>query len=104
MQITNHGQASLDLFDWVIYDKADEGPEFVFHSYVIGPGETIRVYTNSSYTNEQGETVEVDGYAEWGGFTFGRKTAIWHNTDPDLAALKNAGGEEVSSKNYPPGC
>ena len=73
MQITNRGQASQELGGWVLYDKADGGPSgsqsFVFPSYVLGPGVTIRVYTNSEYTNNQEETVEVEGYAEWGGFT-----------------------------------
>ena len=29
---------------------------------------------------------------------------MWNNSDPDLAALLNEAGEEVSSRSYPPEC
>lgn len=46
VRITNHGQAAQDLTGWVLYDKADGSPSFLFPSYVLGPGVTIRVYTD----------------------------------------------------------
>ena len=55
------------------------------------PGEKVRVYTN-----------QVHG--EWGGFSFGRGSAIWANADPDIAGLYDATGNLVSTMSYPPGC
>ena len=67
MQITNHGEADQNLLDWVLWDKADERPSFSFPNHELGPQQTIRVYTNAVH-------------AEWGGFSFGRGTAIWNNS------------------------
>ena len=39
-----------------------------------------------------------------GGFSFGDGSAIWNNSDPDRADLRNPDGDLVSSKSYPPGC
>lgn len=81
------------MFGWRLADIADGNPEFVFPSRTLEPGEVIRVYTN-----------EV--HPEWGGFSFGRGSAIWNNkkSDPDEAGLFNQAGELVSRESYPPGC
>jgi hypothetical protein len=72
---------------WVLKDISDGSPSFTFPSYILKPGQSIRVYTN-----------EV--HPEYGGFSFGRGSAIWNNSDPDTAALFNAQGQEVSRKSY----
>ena len=95
VQITNYGQASQDLLDWVLRDKTNTNQSFTFPSFVLGPGNTIRVYTN-----------EV--HEEWGGFSFGRGSAIWNNSQPDVAELLDVIGRTISEKSYdvesPPGC
>jgi len=91
VEIVNIGGAVQDLFGWRLVDIADRSPEFAFPSWVLEPGEAIRVYTN-----------EV--HMEWGGFSIGRGGAVWSNSDPDEAGLFNQIGELVSTKSYPPGC
>ena len=91
VEIANLGDSAQDLGGWKLVDISTGTPEFQFPTYVLEPGSAIRVYTN-----------EV--HAEWGGFSFGRGTAVWNNSDPDTAALFDSAGELVSSKSYPPGC
>ena len=75
---------------WVLADS--EGtPSFEFPSRVLEGGATVRVYTN-----------EV--HPEWGGFSFGRGTAAWNNSNPDTALLYDRAGGLVSTATYPPGC
>ena len=89
--VRNSGNTSAQLAGWTLIDSADGKPAFVFPNYVLGPGESVRVYTN-----------EV--HPEHGGFSFGWGRAIWNNSDPDRAALLDPDGREVSSATYPPGC
>ena len=91
VQIINQGSAAVDLAGWKLVDISDGTPEFIFPSDGLSPGERIRVYTNQVHP-------------EWGGFSFGRGTAIWANSDPDTAGLFDSQGTEVSTKSYPPGC
>jgi hypothetical protein len=91
VQIANLGSAAVDLTGWRLRDMADGRPEFVFTAYALAPGARVRVYTNEQHP-------------EWGGFSFGSRSAIWHNTDPDAAGLFTPQGQQVSSKSYPPGC
>ena len=77
-------------------DASDNRREFLFHgSHVLGPRETIRVYTNELHD-------------EWGGFSFGVGTAIWSNQAADTAVLLDADGRVASEATYdvtsPPGC
>jgi len=85
--IKNLGDAPQDIYSWVLKDISEGYPSFTFPHYILGPGETIRVYTN-------------EYHPEWGGFSFGRGSAIWNNSDPDVAALYDANGEEVSRMSY----
>jgi len=87
VEIRNLGDASQDLQGWVLKDISEGYPSFTFPSYILAPGESIRVYTN-------------EYHPEWGGFSFGYGKAIWNNTDHDWAALYNAQGQEVSRKSY----
>ena len=87
VEITNLGDTSQDLEGWVLMDISEGYPSFTFPSYVLASGARIRVYTNEIHS-------------EWGGFSFGYGKAVWHNTDPDWAALYNAQGQEVSRKSY----
>ena len=89
--IRNSGGLAGNLAGWSLTDGADGKPTFAFPSRVLSVGETIRVYTN-----------EV--HLETGGFSFGFGTAIWNNSEPDRADLKNPSGDVVSSASYPPGC
>ena len=91
VQISNAGQAPQEMLGWLLRDRDDERQEFVFPAWTLNPGDVVRVYTN-----------EV--HPQWGGFSFGRGTAIWHNEDPDRADLYDEKGVLVSSKTYPPGC
>jgi hypothetical protein len=87
VEITNLASGPVDLKGWVIKDISEGYPSFNFPSYIIQPGESIRVYTN-----------EV--HAEYGGFSFGSGKAVWNNSSPDIAALYDAQGSEVSRKSY----
>lgn len=87
VEITNLGDAPQDLEGWVLRDISEGYPSFTFPSYILGSGESIRVYTN-------------EYHPEWGGFSFGYSKAVWNNTDPDVAVLYNAEGHEVSRKSY----
>jgi len=87
VEITNLGDVPQDLKGWVLKDISEGYPSFTFPSYILAPGESIRVYTN-------------EYHPEWGGFSFGYGKAIWNNKSPDTAALYNAQGEEVSRKSY----
>jgi len=87
VEITNLGDQSQDLGDWVLKDISDGQPSFTFPSYSLAPGESIRVYTN-------------EYHPEWGGFSFESSRAIWSNSEPDIAALYDSQGEEVSRKSY----
>jgi hypothetical protein len=93
VEIKNFGASAVDLAGWTLKDTADGTPTFTFPSFLLQPGQTIRVYTNQVHQ-------------EWGGFSFGRGSAIWSNntTDPDRAGLFNAQGVLLSEKSYPPGC
>ena len=70
VQITNAGQAPQEMLGWLLRDRVDRRQEFVFPAWTLNPGDVVRVYTN-----------EV--HPQWGGFSFGIGTAIWHNEDPD---------------------
>jgi len=87
VEITNLGDEPQDLAGWVLKDISEGYPSFTFPSYILAPGASIRVYTNEIHP-------------EWGGFSFGYGKAIWNNTDPDVAALYDAQGQEVSRKSY----
>jgi len=87
VEIANLGSEPVDLKDWVLKDITDGKPSFIFPSYLLQSGESIRVYTN-----------EIQ--SEYGGFSFGSETSVWNNSSPDTAALFNAQGQEVSRKSY----
>ena len=91
MQIANLGSASVDLAGWRITDISDGTPEFTFPTHLLSPADRVRVYTN-----------EIHG--ESGGFSFGRGTSIWNNSNPDTAGLFDSQDVQVSTKSYPPGC
>jgi hypothetical protein len=91
VQIANLGDTSVELMGWRLTDVADGSPSFLFPAYILKPGEKVRVYTNQDHP-------------EWGGFSFKSSRSIWNNDKPDIAALFNAQGAEVSRKSYPPGC
>ena len=91
MEIANLGDAEQDLEGWTIRDRDVLAQSFVFPAWIMEPGDVVRVHTN-----------EV--HPEWGGFSFGRGTAIWNNRNPDTAELYDQSGELVSTKTYPPGC
>jgi len=87
VEITNLGDTSQDLEGWVLMDISEGYPSLIFPSYILQPGESIRVYTNEIHS-------------EYGGFSFGFGKAVWNNSSPDTAVLKNAQGQEVSRKSY----
>ena len=87
VEITNLGSEPQDLAGWVLKDISEGYPSITFPSYVLAPGQSIRVYTNEIHP-------------EYGGFSFGFGKAVWNNSDPDTAALYNAHGQEVSRRSY----
>jgi micrococcal nuclease len=87
VEITNVGDESVDIMGWVLKNVSEGYPSFTFPSHILQPGQSIRVYTNEIHP-------------EYGGFSFGRNSAIWSNNEPDIAALYNPHGEEVSRKSY----
>ena len=89
VEIANLGTEPQNLEGWVLKDIADGYPSFTFPSYVLKPGQKIRVYTNEIHP-------------EWGGFSFHYPRAIWNNSEPDVVALFDAQGKEVSRKSYAP--
>jgi hypothetical protein len=96
VQIKHGGTRAVDLKGWSLKDMGPRGPTYEFEkSYELGTGEQIRVYTNRIHDHDRG-----------GGFSFGRKSAIWRNdtNNPDTAGLFDPSGRLVSEKSYPPGC
>jgi len=87
VEITNLGEQPQDLAGWILQDISDGYPSFIFSTYILGPGESVRVYTN-------------EYHPEWGGFSFESSQAIWNNSEPDIAVLYNGQGEEISRKSY----
>ena len=87
VEITNVGDTSQDLNGWTLLDISEGYPSLTFPSYILQPGKSIRVYTNEIHP-------------EYGGFSFGSGKAVWNNSSPDTAVLKNAQGQEVSRKSY----
>ena len=71
----------------MLLDVADGGPAFIFPPYTLQPDEIIRVYTDEVHT-------------EYGGFSFGSGTAIWNNSQPDRAELRNPNGDPMSELGY----
>ena len=91
VQIANLGNSDANIDGWRITDVADGSPSLFFPELVRRPGDRIRVYTNQRHD-------------EWGGLGFGYGRAVWNNSSPDVAALFDSAGTEVSRKSYPPGC
>lgn len=87
VEITNLRDQPQDLAGWVLKDISEGYPSFTFPSYILAPGESVRVYTN-------------EYHPEWGGFSFEYSRAIWNNREPDWAALYDGQGKEVSRKSY----
>lgn len=91
VEIVNLGDGAQELEGWRLVDISDEKPELVFPQWTMKPGDVVRVYTNQVRP-------------EWGGFSFGRGTAVWSNDEPDTAGLYDETRSLVSTKSYPPGC
>ena len=87
VEIKNLGSEPQDLAGWLLKDISEGYPSFTFPHYILAPGAAIRVYTNELHP-------------EWGGFSFGYGKAVWNNKSPDIAALYNTQGQEVSRKSY----
>lgn len=86
VEITNLGDATINLQGWVLKDLSGS-PSFIFPSFDLNPGQSIRVYTNEIHP-------------ETGGFSFSSSTAIWNNSNPDIAILLDDQGQEVSRLSY----
>jgi hypothetical protein len=85
VEITNTGTEPVDITDWELQDVTG-GVEFKWESYVMQPGQVIRVYTN-----------EV--HPESGGFSFGSGQPIWNNAG-DIAELYDADKQLISRYTY----
>ena len=87
VEIKNVGTAPQQMEGWILKDVENESLEFVFTAYILEPGGVIRVYTDEIHP-------------EWGGFSFEHGTAIWNNSTPDTAELRDAEGKQVSTASY----
>ncbi|MBA7636780.1 hypothetical protein ES703_44408 [subsurface metagenome] len=87
VEITNLGDQPQELTGCVLMDISEGYPSFTFPSYILVPGESIRVYTDECHP-------------EWEGFSFEYSQPIWNNSEPDVAVLYNNQGKEVSRKSY----
>jgi hypothetical protein len=83
--IANTGTAAINLGGWRL-NAGDGGQDFTFPSFDLGPGQSVRIYTN-------------EHHPESGGFSFGSGRAIWNN-DGDCGHLYDQGGAEVDSYCY----
>jgi len=87
VEITNLGDQPQDLAGCMLIDVSDGYPSFVFPSYILAAGESVRVYTN-------------EYHPEWGGFSFESSTAVWNNSEPDTAVLCDNQGNILSQMSY----
>jgi micrococcal nuclease len=87
VEITNSGNEAVNLANWTLMDISEGYPTFVFPSYILQSGMSIRVYTNEIHP-------------EYGGFSFGYGSAIWNNTNPDVAVLLDAQGNLIYQASY----
>lgn len=83
--ITNRGGGVVNLSGWRL-NAGDDGQDFYFPGFELGPGMSCRVYTN-------------ENHPEYCGFSFGRGDAIWRNSG-DCGYLFEANGAEVSRYCY----
>lgn len=92
VQVLNNAGAVVDLLGWTVRDVSDGEPAFTFQeSFLLEPGQRVRVYTN-----------QVN--REWGGFSFEWPGPVWNNNQPDVAGLSSPAGHLISAQTYPPGC
>ena len=87
VEITNLEDQPQELTGCILTDISEGYPSFIFPSYILAPGKSIRVYTN-------------EYHPEWGGFSFEYSQAIWNNSEPDVAVLYDNQGKEISRKSY----
>jgi len=83
--IANIGSAAINLGGWRL-NAGDNGQDFRFPGVDLGPGQSVRVYTNQVHP-------------ESGGFSFRSGKAIWNNKG-DCGYLFNQGGAVVSEWCY----
>lgn len=83
--IRNSGTRSIRLTKWVLHDAPRAGAvnKYVFPSFKLGPGKTVRVHTGSGTNNA------TDLY--WG------KTVYVWGDDSDTATLQDGSGKVVST-------
>lgn len=91
VQLLNMGDTPVDLEGWRVVNATDGAPSFTFPSHTVMPGDRVRVYNNQDHLI-------------WGDFSFHGSFQVWRNRRPDVAALFNPQGQEVSTRTYPPGC
>jgi len=80
VEVLNDGTEPIQLKGWTLSD--DDNHIFTFPSFVLGPGEHCRIYTNLYSPTTCG-------------FSFFNPYPIWEN-DADCAYLKDPLGEEIS--------
>jgi Lamin Tail Domain len=85
VEITNTGPQPVNITDWELQDTTGDR-EYKWESYVMQPGQSIRVYTNEIH-------------AESGGFSFAASRAIWGNSG-DIAELYDADKQLISRYAY----
>jgi len=86
--IKNLSDCFQDMTGWKLKNISKPSPTFKFPSFIIYPGDVIRIYTD-------------EFHPETGGLTFYYGFGdIWSNDHSDIAVLYDALGNEVSRKTY----
>ena len=83
VDIQNVGGAPQDLNGWHLL--SEKGPQDCPLSGVLGPGQTLRIWAQSSD-------------ADKGGFNCGYDGPIWNNSETDFAVLYDAAGAEIDRR------
>jgi hypothetical protein len=65
IEILNRGSSAVDLNGWRL-NAGNPGQDYVFPSYRLEPGVSLRVYTNQTH-------------ADTGGFSFTSQDPLWNN-------------------------
>ncbi len=88
VELNNTAVYPIDLSGWVLHDAADYTHTYTFPSFVLPPGEKVKVWTKAGGNDAKN-------------LYWGLKQAVWNNLG-DTVVLKNAKGTEASRYSYRP--
>lgn len=112
IEITNVGDAPIDISGWILVDRTKNKNRFVFPEQVIGPGEFIVVFASNRLANLPGEEYHAPFKLSRGGDTlllYDRNESVVESVnipalDPDQSyARAYDSGEWMRTYEYTPG-